>query len=125
LNYKKLEFLQREKGVSLEKLGVVVGITGAGFKRMLIKKTCSVAYIEKIADYFNVPIEYFFDDADLTINSILEANKMLDSGNNILIKHLLKDKANLEMLVEKLVEENERLKMVKTKVRKGREEVQV
>lgn len=64
MNYNKLEKIRKERKVSTEKLGEVIGISGPGYIKMIKEKTCRVDYLEKISDYFNFPITFFLDLGD-------------------------------------------------------------
>ena len=61
MDYSKIKYLQRSNKVSEVGMGDILGISGPGFTKMMINKTCTVEYLEKIADHFKKPITYFFD----------------------------------------------------------------
>lgn len=62
MNYNKIEYLRKEKKVSLPEFSASIGMSKSGFEKMMREKTCKVSTLEAIADYFSKPILYFFDD---------------------------------------------------------------
>lgn len=62
MNYSKLRQLQKMNKISNREISVVVGLTDTGYGKMLENETCTVSTLEKIANYFKVPVSYFFDE---------------------------------------------------------------
>ena len=58
----KIEKLRSEKNISLTALGNGIGMTHRGIKSALEVGDFKVSTLLKIADFFGVPITYFFDD---------------------------------------------------------------
>ena len=61
MNYNRIKELQRKTKVTNEELAAVVEMSKVGFEKMLKLETCKVSTIELLADYFKVPISYFYD----------------------------------------------------------------
>lgn len=64
LNYNKIESAINSAKLSTRKLGDILGIPEATYRDRIKKKNLSPDDVEKIADYFNKPISYFFDRED-------------------------------------------------------------
>jgi len=65
MEYRKLEKLRKEKKVTYEELANYLGMSRPGFSKMIKNKTCTVEQLEKLADFFNVSILWFFDSENL------------------------------------------------------------
>jgi transcriptional regulator with XRE-family HTH domain len=64
LNYNKIESAINSAKLSTRKLGDILGIPEATYRDRIKKKNLSPDDVEKISDYFNKPISYFFDRED-------------------------------------------------------------
>lgn len=47
MNYNKIESIQNKKNLTDNYMGEILGISGPGYKKMLLNKTCRVEYLEK------------------------------------------------------------------------------
>jgi len=80
----KIEILRKQKKVTQQELAEGCGFTRNGFSKMIEIADPKVSTIQAIADYFNVPITYFFEDvaksendAERSIDEVFEAMKEL------------------------------------------------
>ena len=76
--YNKIELLKKERKVSKKKLCEIIDISPQGYAKMIINDTIQVKMLQKIADYFGLPITYFFDGVDSTeanIDKVFETLK--------------------------------------------------
>lgn len=64
MDYSKIRVLQSQNRLTAEEMGEILGITGAGFTKMMNNRTCSVLYLEKIAEFFKKQISYFFEQEE-------------------------------------------------------------
>jgi len=68
LNYNKLEILREQKKVNKRKIAKQINMSDVGYAKMIENKSCDVATLEAIANYFKVPITYFFDKDENEVN---------------------------------------------------------
>ena len=61
----KIKTLQKNTKVSTEELAVVIGLSKVGLEKIFRLKSCKVSTLEKLANYFKVPVSYFFDEPQL------------------------------------------------------------
>ncbi|MGT2911333.1 helix-turn-helix domain-containing protein [Streptococcus cameli] len=62
--YKKIEELAKKRGVSLQKVAIDLGLSENYIYNLKNKKTANMEPIEKIADYFNVSMDYLTGRTD-------------------------------------------------------------
>lgn len=62
LNLGKIKQLARKKGISLVELSVQLGMSKQSLFKIIRENTTKISTLEQIANYFGVPINYFFDD---------------------------------------------------------------
>jgi transcriptional regulator with XRE-family HTH domain len=100
----KLSRIIFEKKSKKKDLYTYLGISKQTLEDYLSEKTSmTVATLEKIASYFNVPIGYFFDEKEPTATSI-KGNKNQVGNGNIIIE----TQANEIEHLKKLLSEKER-----------------
>ena len=58
----KIEFLQNQKKVTQQELADGINITRSGLQKMLQSADMKVSTLQAIADFFKVPITYFFEE---------------------------------------------------------------
>lgn len=66
----KIKELCRLNGTTQKQLYGAIGVTDAGMRKMYARNSCEVALLEKIADYFNVPITDFLDVEKQSVTNI-------------------------------------------------------
>ena len=74
----RIKKLIDDKKISIKKFAEDVGLSEQGIHKMFRSYDMKVSTLQKIADYFNVPITYFFDDIDTrsqTIDLVFEKLK--------------------------------------------------
>jgi len=64
---KKLEDLRSEKGLSVNKMGSLLGISGSGYHAMIKNESTKVSILEKACEKFDIEMSYFFDGAALPV----------------------------------------------------------
>lgn len=64
MNYNKIKELQEQNKVSNREISKKIGMSDVGYGKMLDKKTCDVATLESIADFFKVSVCEFFENED-------------------------------------------------------------
>jgi transcriptional regulator with XRE-family HTH domain len=62
LKYNKLEDLQKKNKVSDRKVAEYLGMTGVGYRKMILNETCTVDTLERLAHYYHLSAKYFFDE---------------------------------------------------------------
>lgn len=72
--------LCREHNCTQKELYAAIGVTDAGMRKMFARNSCEITLLEKIADYFKVPVNYFFDGDVITASNNSLAIK--GNGNN-------------------------------------------
>lgn len=104
--YEKLEKLCQEKGISLRKLTGELNISNANATFWKNGSIPRKSTIKKIADYFCVPVEYFYDTTPVEpIPAIKkETAEIIDSPEETERRQLIKTAAELasSMPTEKL-----------------------
>ena len=112
--YRKIAFLRKYKKVTIEEFAAAIGMSKNGVEKMMRTGSCSVARLEKISKFFDVPINYFFDNQEpkpYTENSVI--NVVPDGPGSMADKDLI-IKAKQEVIESKekiiqLMEENIKL----------------
>ncbi len=61
MHYNKIRLLQEREKVSNRKIARAIGMSDVGYAKMLEKESCDVTTIEAIANFFKLPVSYFFD----------------------------------------------------------------
>ncbi len=61
MDFNKLEQLKKLKKISYEELSIQIGMSKNGLNKAVNNKEVKVSTLEKLANYFGVPISYFFD----------------------------------------------------------------
>lgn len=84
----KIKNLSRIKGLSIRQLCLKIDMTESGLNRALKNNSVKIDTIQRIADVFEVPIQYFFSDTDEMPNFYLlpkeEREKLeREQGNEI------------------------------------------
>jgi len=78
MNINKIINLYKSKRITQQELAEAIGMSKTNINQILIGKTePKISTIEKIAEYFNVPVAYFFDD-----NSSTGGNNSVQIGKN-------------------------------------------
>ena len=72
LNLQKIRDLCKDKRVTLKELAQNIKATEAAVQYMLKDNAISMKNLEKIANFFNVPVGYFFDEP--IINQVSNGN---------------------------------------------------
>ena len=99
----KIKELCRQNGTTQKQLYAAIGVTDAGMRKMYARNSCEVALLEKIADYFNVPITDFLAvETSPTISDIY--NNV--SGTNIGVRN---DGAAITRLIALLEEKDKQI----------------
>jgi len=60
----RIKKLIDDKNLSIKGFAEKIGVSEPGLHSMFRSYDMKVSTLQKIADYFNVPITYFFDDID-------------------------------------------------------------
>lgn len=78
----KIKQLCREHNVTQKQLYSDLSVTDSGMRKMFARNSCEVVFLEKIAEYFKIPIGDFFDSQDGSIDNIMAAdNSTAFKGN--------------------------------------------
>lgn len=67
MKYSKIEDLRISNKISIRKMARELEMSDSGYSRMIENETCSVSVLERIANYFKLPITYFFDEKELKV----------------------------------------------------------
>lgn len=74
VNYNRIRELRYQNKVTEEELAAAIGLSIGGYQKMMKLETCTVSRLETIADFFKVPVTYFFEE-DLPSNYDPRAEK--------------------------------------------------
>jgi len=75
--YSNIRVLQSKNKLSNDDMGKIIGLTGVGYAKMVNNRTCTVAYLEKIAEFFSMPISYFYSLVSIIKHHILLIKKIM------------------------------------------------
>lgn len=109
------ELLNSRKGLSKKALCEKIGISVQGFDNILKGTEPGVNKVERIADFFKVSIDYFFDrnidmpNQKLTVSG--NGNKVQNGDGNVMIESQAKEIEHLQQLLaekEKALADKER-----------------
>lgn len=85
----RIKFLISDKKVTAKKLAEEIGISEIGLHKMLNNNDMKVSTLINIANYFKVPVSYFFNDAE-TQNDYVNIDDFLNGLKKIVIDNLNK-----------------------------------
>jgi len=75
----KLKELRKANKVTEKQLATACGMTVNGLRSIISRNDIKLSTLTKIAEYFNVPITYFFDENMQVTNNVVHNS----NGNNI------------------------------------------
>lgn len=101
----RIKDLLAEKKVTKKKLAESVGVTAIGLDGIISGSNVRAGNLEKIADFFRLPIDYFFD-REVEIKSMGQNEDESSLSDNIQDGISLKKENEL---LKKIIEEKERL----------------
>ena len=78
----RIKKLLKEKKITKVNLYTSAGISGPGLDKMIAGANVRVGNLEKIANFFNVPMDYFFD-REIDNTSINIGHHVYGTGNNV------------------------------------------
>lgn len=97
---KRINVLMAENKVTIARLCDNIGMTANGYSKMWKNKSIKVETIQRIADYFKVPLSHFFDgeypsnQTSGEVNEIREKYIQALESENELLKKILKNKTD-------------------------------
>ena len=97
----KIKELCKRHNTTQKQLYTAIGVTDAGMRKMYARNSCEVALLEKIADYFSVPITDFFD---VEIPSMADVHNSIISGSGT-----INDGATINRLIALLEEKDKQI----------------
>lgn len=111
-NLQKIKTIAKERGISLVSICKNVGVTEQGLQKMIKNNTTTIDTIERIADYLNVPITTFFDEAEtINVSATAHGNNscaVAGEGNTIAISQdfleIIREKDKLIMEKDQLIQ---------------------
>lgn len=93
----KMEDLMKKHDLKITEMVNGIGIQRTGYDRLITRKSCNITTLEKIANYFELPIAYFIDDPR-TENSLSYINEPKNEyspvGNSIELSNC-KERVNI------------------------------
>ena len=99
----RINNLLEERGITKVKLYTTLGISAPGLDKMIAGANVRVGSLEKIADFFKVSMDYFFD-RDVDNTSINIGHHVKGNGNNvsgdIALSECQKELSHLKQLLE-------------------------
>ena len=82
MNIGRLEYLMAKGGITKVGLAAGVGLSDQTIGNVLKGADIKVSSLKKIADYFNVPVGYFFDECSVEQNTEGSSNVVVGRDNN-------------------------------------------
>lgn len=115
MDYDKLISLMNKENLSNRAMAKIVNMTVGGFIPMLKNKTMKVETLEKLANHFQKPISYFFEDTEDLSDQLQDPNGVYFtcvkcSEKDGMIKILERQSKQKEELIRELYKENGSLK---------------
>lgn len=110
--YNKIEYLLRKKNRTQKDLIFYLKMSRQGFYTMIENKTMKVSVLEKMSEFFNVPISYWFEEKDIKANYVEEEKSNYGLPKKSEMKQLEKDLEYFRERLIKLEKENELLKNI-------------
>lgn len=89
----KLKGLIARKGITPEKFAEELGISVSSVFKYYNKDSFDSSLLEKFANYFGVPVSYFFDEEDIHNNS-----QRIEGDNNVVVGRDNNGNGNIERL---------------------------
>ena len=89
----KLKELRAANKVTEKQLAVACGMTVNGLRSIISRNDIKLSTLTKIAEYFNVPITYFFDENSPVTNNVVHNN----NGSNYIHGNVSGDGNNLNI----------------------------
>lgn len=97
------ELMNQQKGLSKKAFCEKVGISVQGFDNILKGTEPGVNKVERIADFFKLPIDYFFDRNIELLNPVMSVNgngnKVQNGDGNVMIERQAKEIEHLQQLL--------------------------
>jgi transcriptional regulator with XRE-family HTH domain len=81
---RKIEILKKERKVSNEEISEALGISRGGLGKMLSNKDMKVSTLIGLANFFNVPVSFFFEDKihnDSQVDRVFDVMKQIVKRN--------------------------------------------
>lgn len=82
MNIGRLEYLMAKGSITKVGLAAGVGLSDQTIGNVLKGADIKVSSLKKIADYFNVPVGYFFDECSVEQNTEGSSNVVVGRDNN-------------------------------------------
>jgi DNA-binding XRE family transcriptional regulator len=96
----KIKELCKRNSTTQKQLYEAIGVTDAGMRKMYARNSCEVALLEKIADYFGVPVMDFFT---------IEKPAISDVHNSVVNGYTINDGATINRLIALLEEKDKQI----------------
>jgi len=106
MNYSKIKILLESKKITVKKLAEKIGISEIGLHKMMNNQSMRIDVIEKIAEFLEVPVSYFFEENPVPCEKT-KTHNVIQNGNGINNNMSITLKNNE---IDKLKTENEFLK---------------
>lgn len=108
LNYNKIHSSINFDRTSKRKIAEFIGIAPSTFRSRLDMENLTPNDIEKIAEYFNKPIAYFFDKEEGTYSTEAKVKKVEEGQTKFNVKDICKQKDEIIAAQKKTIETLER-----------------
>lgn len=100
LKGERLASLLKRKELTQKDFAKEVGLSEVTVNSIITKSKGSIESIEKIADYFNLPIDYFFErNIQLSQAITGNGNRIQNGDGNVMIENQAKEIEHLQQLL--------------------------
>lgn len=88
----KIHYLLQKNSITHKKFCIDIGISDAGMRKIYTRNSMELFLLQKISDYFKVPISYFTDEAAGS-NNITVGHDANNINSNVTITKLIDEMA--------------------------------
>jgi transcriptional regulator with XRE-family HTH domain len=114
MDYSKIDIKRKELNISQDDLARKAGISKGGLQKIQYNKSTTVPTLEKISAALGVPMTYWFEDEENRC-LVFESFTPYEIGSKSVIDQLKKDKENMQMQIDLLLEKLNKCEVEKRK----------
>lgn len=115
----KINSLRKEKGVSVEELAKLLGLSNSGMYKIFGRKNIDVEQLKKLADYFGISFESLLPDSQV-FNSTSGNGNVINITNNSVVTNNVEELKKEVIHLREIIRQKEEIiahkeEVIKTK----------